>query len=31
MQSDDTFWIRLAQDKDNWRALVYMAVNTQVP
>jgi hypothetical protein len=28
---DDVNWIDLAQDKDNWRALVKTVMNFQVP
>jgi hypothetical protein len=28
---DGTDWIDLAQDRDQWRALVYMAMNLRVP
>jgi hypothetical protein len=28
---DSTAWIDLVQDRDQWRALVYMVMNLQVP
>jgi hypothetical protein len=27
----DTEWINLAQDKDTWRAVIYVVINLQVP
>jgi hypothetical protein len=31
MEREDVDWIHLAQDKDQWQALVNMVMNLQVP